>query len=291
MRWSIVILGAFVLAACDGRPPLPGSPSSVPPANPTDTGSGVASPSVNVSLEVNGVVACGATIIANLKLGHDLTCPAGGLVIGADGIRLDLNGYTVTGSGTGSGISIIGRRNVSVFGGTVRNFAAGMLIMNSTGVLVKGNRLLENTDGVDCQAGCVENTIKENELRDNQARGVMLRGGSIKNVVKENILIGNRVGVLLFGAVGTTVKENVMSESVLAGIRINVLATNNLVMENAVSSNPAGIEVLVTPTGSARGNSVVENRLSTNTCGLKGPTSGNTIRENVFQGTGADSCA
>ncbi len=298
MRVPLVILSLIALLACDSRPPLPGSPSSVPnslrpepPATPTDTVSGVMSTGANLSLEAGGVVACGATIVANMKLGHDLTCPAGGLIIGADGVKLDLNGHTITGAGTGNGISVIGRRNVSIFGGTVRNFEAAVSVMNSTGILVKGNRLLENTEGVDCQTGCVENTIKENEFRGNRARGIMLRGGTRDNVVKENTFTGNRVGVLLFGAVDTTVKENIVSDSVLAGIRINVLATGNLVMENEARSNPAGIDFLVTPTGSARGNSVVENTLAVNTCGLKGPTSGNTLRENVFDGNGADSCA
>ncbi|HXW06405.1 MAG TPA: right-handed parallel beta-helix repeat-containing protein [Vicinamibacterales bacterium] len=298
MRVTLIAFSVIVLVACDSRPPLPGGPSSVPdalrpaaPAAPTDTASGQPNTGPHGSHDVGAVVACGATIVSNTRLGHDLACPAGGLVIGADGITLDLNGHTISGADTGNGITIIGRRHVSVVGGTVRNFAAGMLVMNSTGVLIKHDTLLENTDGVDCQAGCAENTIKESEFRDNRARGVMLRSGSIRNEVKENTFAGNRVGVLLFGAVDTVVKENMISDSGLAGIRINVLATGNLVKENRASSNPAGIEFLVTPTGSARGNSVVENTLAANACGLKGPTSGNTIRENKFQGNGADSCA
>ena len=298
MRVPLVACSVILVVACDSRSPLPGGPSSVADAlrsgtaaASTGTASGQPNTGPHVSHGVGAVVACGATIVSNTKLGHDLTCPAGGLVIGADGISLDLNGHTISGAGTGNGITVIGRRNVSVVGGTVRNFAAGMLVMNSTGVLLKHNKLLENTDGVDCQTGCAENTIKENEFRNNRARGVMLRGGTMRNEVKENTFAGNRVGVLLFGAVDTIVKENMMSDSVLAGIRINVLATGNLVMENTASSNPAGIEFLVTPTGSARGNSIVENTLAANACGLKGPTSGNTIRENVFQANDADSCA
>lgn len=298
MRVPVVILSVIVLLACDSRSPLPVSPSSVPdslrpgqPAAPADTVAGVGSPSANPSLEVGGVVACGATIVSNMKLGHDLTCPAGGLIIGADGIKLDLNGHTITGAGTGDGISIIGRNNVSISGGTVRSFFAGVRIMNSTDVIVKGNEFLENTDGVDCQAGCAGNTIKENSFADSRTRGVMLRTGSSNNVVKENTFTGNRTGILLFAPVDTIVKENIISGSSVAGIRVNVFATANLIIENTVMSNPAGIEFLVNQTGSATGNTLLENTIATNTCGLKGPTSGNTIRENVFDGNGADSCA
>lgn len=233
---------------------------------------------------------CGATIGENLKLDRDLTCAGIGLIVGADGIKIDLNGHTITGSGIDAGISVTGRTNISIVGGTVRNFTAGVRVNNSTDIVVKGNNLRENADGVDCQAGCVGNTIKENEFWDNRARGIMLRGNSRDNVVKENTFSGNRVGILVFGGVENMVKENFVTASGLAGIRINVIATGNLIMENTVTSNPAGVEFSVTPTGSATGNTLVENTLAMNTCGLKGPTDGNTLRENLFEGNGTDSC-
>ena len=233
---------------------------------------------------------CGATILANVKLDQDLTCAGDGLIVGADGIRLDLNGHTITGAGIGIGISVFGRTNVSIVGGTVKNFEAGVRVNTSTDIVIKGNELRENSDGVDCQSGCVGNTIKENAFWDNSTRGIMLRSNSRDNVVKENTFTGNRVGILLFGAVDTTVKENIVSSSSLAGIRVNVIATGNLIKENKIVSNPAGIDFIVTPTGSATGNTFVENTIAMNTCGLKGPTAGNTFIENVFEGNGSDSC-
>jgi hypothetical protein len=44
-------------------------------------------------------VSCGDTIVANTTLHADLVnCSGIGLVIGADGITLDLNGHTITGN-------------------------------------------------------------------------------------------------------------------------------------------------------------------------------------------------
>ena len=45
-----------------------------------------------------------------------------GLIAGADGIRIDLNGHTIGGSGAGAGISLAGRIGVTIPGGIVRNF-------------------------------------------------------------------------------------------------------------------------------------------------------------------------
>lgn len=232
---------------------------------------------------------CGATIIANLELDHDLTCPGDGLIVGTDGITIDLNGHTIAGSGNGVGISVNGRSNVSILGGTLRNFEAGVRITDSTSIVVKQNQFLENRDGVDLQRGSRRNTIKENEFWDNRARGIMLRGGSADNVIKENTFTGNRVGILVFGGVDSTVQENIVSASGLAGIRL-IIGTGNLIVENTVVSNPAGIDFVVTVTGTAVGNTFVENTIAMNTCGLTGPFAGNTFTENLFQGNGADTC-
>lgn len=233
---------------------------------------------------------CGATIVANMELDHDLSCAGNGLIAGADGIKLDLNGHTITGSGSGVGISVLGRTGVTIVGGTVQNFEAGVLVRNSMAVVVRDNQLVSNGDGVDFQTGSVGNTVKENHFQDNRSRGVMLRIGTSANLIKENTFTGNRVGILLFGALGTTVKENTVSSSGLAGIRLNVIATGNLVVENTVASNPAGIDFIVTPTGSATGNTLRENTIALNTCGLKGPLVGNTLSENLFQGNVVDMC-
>jgi parallel beta-helix repeat protein len=233
---------------------------------------------------------CGATIVANLKLDQDLTCAGNGIIVGADGIKLNLDGHAITGSGSGVGISVIGRTNVSIFGGVVKNFEAGVRITESTDIVVKGNQFRENGDGVDMQRFSHGNTVKENAFWDNRARGIMLRSFSSDNTVKENQFTGNRVGILVFGGVDSIVKENTLTNSGLAGIRVNVIATGNLIIENTVAWNPAGIEILVTATGSATGNTFVENTIATNVCGLKGPVEGNTFRENLFEGNGADSC-
>lgn len=235
-------------------------------------------------------ISCGATVFADLTLDQDLTCAGAGLIVGADHVEIDLNGHSISGSGTGAGILVSGRAQVTIRGGTLANFMAGVLVTNSTRVSITGNTFQSNTDGVDLQTGSSIVTIKENTFLDNRARGVMLRSGSFDNTVKENGFAGNRVGVLLFGATATTVKENVVQASVQFGIRVNFLATGNLVIENLVSANPIGIDFLAGASVPV-GNTFRENSISSNTCGLKGPYDGNTFKENVFSGNGSDICS
>ena len=76
---------------------------------------------------------CGDVITANTRLAADLTgCPVHGLVIGADGITLDLNGHTIAGDGvaaTGNpdvGVLSGGHDRVIVRNGAVTGFDLGV---------------------------------------------------------------------------------------------------------------------------------------------------------------------
>jgi para-nitrobenzyl esterase len=233
---------------------------------------------------------CGVTLDSNLKLDHNLACTGNGLIAGADGIEIDLNGHTIAGAGTGAGVSLTGRTRVTVFGGIIENFEADVRVGTSTGNVIRDNEINRNTDGIDLQAGSYANAIARNTFRDNRSRGIMARGDTARNVIAGNAFTGNRVGILLFGAAETAVTDNMISESLLAGIRFNVLATGNLVWRNTVTANPAGIEFVITPTGSSGGNWLLANRIATNTCGIKGPVENNTISGNTFNGNGSDSC-
>ena len=233
---------------------------------------------------------CGTTVVADLRLDHDLACPGTALVVGADGVRIDLAGHTISGPGTGAGILINGRRGVWVIGGRIENFTAGVQVNNSSGVVVKHMTFAANGEGVDLQAGARGATIKENSFFDHRARGVMMRAGSVDTVVKENFFSGNNLGVALNGTVDATVKENVMTSNRAAGVRINVPAAGNLVAENTIEMNPTGIDIPIT-TGWAVGNTFKENRIANNTCGIKGPAAGNIVLENTFTLNGADFCS
>lgn len=99
-------------------------------------------------------VSCGDTITADTTLDSDLVnCPNHGIAIGADGITLDLNGHLVDGDGTPAagcdnqkepcdfGLFNDGHDGVTVMNGSVREFAAGVLLGTATG-RARDNRVL-----------------------------------------------------------------------------------------------------------------------------------------------------
>jgi parallel beta-helix repeat protein len=251
---------------------------------------------------VTGIVApatasdlCGTTILANLTLDHDLNCSGNGLIVGADGITINLNGHTIVGPGSGVGISVSNRTGVVIVGGTVKNFLAGVQLVNSTAIVVKENRFTGNQDAV-FLVGSSGSTIKENTAWQNSRVGVMLRPSGIRNstqnLVAENTLTDNTNGIILVETpTGNVLRENMISGSTNAGINVNGGVSGNVIQENAFIGNAAGIRLNRGATGLfPTGNSFIENTIAMNTCGVTGPAGDNTFKENVLEGNAADVC-
>jgi nitrous oxidase accessory protein NosD len=236
------------------------------------------------------VLSCGEVVVDDVRLEADLICIGPGLIVGADGVRVNLNGHVISGNGTSNGVDVATRSNVSVYGGTIRTFFTGVRAMNSAGIDLKNLRLENNTDGVDLQAGSTNISIKDNEFVGNTSRGVMMRGTPTEVEVKSNTFDGNRVGILLFAPVGAVVKDNVVANSLVAGIRLNQPTTGNLLAGNTLISNPSGIEFLIVSGSGSTGNTLLDNQLSANGCGFKGPLTGNTLKNNVLTGNTTNIC-
>lgn len=233
---------------------------------------------------------CGTTVIADVTLSQDLVCSGDGLIVGASGIRIDLNGFSIQGSGTGTGVAVSGYDDVTIAGGAIRQFAVGIRVATSTELVIRQIEFIANAEGIDFQAGSINNTVKDNTFSQHSVRAIMLRGNTIANDIKSNTFSGNRVGILVFAGADTSIKNNFISGSSLAGIRVNVFATGNVIKDNIITSNAAGVEFLATPTGSATGNELKGNTIAANACGLKGATAGNDIHDNSFESNTTDTC-
>jgi parallel beta-helix repeat protein len=92
-------------------------------------------------------VTCGDTITTDTTLDRDLVdCPDKGIVIGADGITLNLRHHTVDGDGAltegcntcDAGIdNSAGHDGVTIRGGSVREFAVGVVVREARGNRVR----------------------------------------------------------------------------------------------------------------------------------------------------------
>ena len=247
---------------------------------------------VHAAPEVSATIACGDQVTTNLLVENDLACVGDGLIVAADGITINLGGHTLSGNGTGNGITIRTRTGVTIQNGTVAGFLTGIFVATSSGVVIKDNGFTGNREAVFLN-GSSGNTIKANTAWQNTSRGFMLRPTgsgvlSTDNDVKDNLLIDNPSGILVFGQPGNTIKGNTISGSTVAALDlIGGGATGNEFKGNLLTTSAVGI--LLGPGWSA-GNLFAGNTVSSNTCGLKGTTVSNTFKDNLFTGNTTDAC-
>ena len=132
--------------------------------------------------DIGGTISSTLTITADSQLVDDVTCAvtAGApcIAIGAPNVRLDLNGFTMTGqadpqtgcSGAATpgeiGIEVNAQSNVLVVGpGLVQRFRAhGIRLLNSTGVKVTAVTMSTN-----CSSGIIVQGGSLNEVEGNTA--------------------------------------------------------------------------------------------------------------------------
>ncbi len=123
------------------------------------------------------------------------------MVIGADGVTVDLNGHTIEGTGLGVGIRNNGHDDVTIRNGTLRQFDYGIVlgpgtVRNSvTGISLERNEWasveLNNAGG---------NHIGHNRVSDFSDTAVHLHNGSSGNVVIGNTISGgNGEGFVIEG--------------------------------------------------------------------------------------------
>lgn len=93
-------------------------------------------------------VSWGDTLIADTTLDSDLTGSGTALIIGADGITLDLNGYTLSGDSTGYGVDNTGGYDdVTIKDGAIVGFGQGIRAEGASSLTLKDLSFSGDTGG------------------------------------------------------------------------------------------------------------------------------------------------
>ena len=110
-----------------------------------------------------GHVSCGQTIYQDTVLDSDLICPYDGIIMGANGITLDCNGHSISGTGNSNGVGVYlsGRNNNVIENCNIQDFYRGIYLSSGSNF----NTLTNNTAnsniwyGIDNCINCVTKFI------------------------------------------------------------------------------------------------------------------------------------
>jgi parallel beta-helix repeat protein len=229
----------------------------------------VAVPVLALALGVGGVAAPGVAFADHLSCGDVLTedtvldadlqnCPGDGLILAANGITLDLNGFTIDGDetsgalGGGAGVRVRpGATDTAVVGpGLIQEFSEGVVLDSNSGGAVIGVSLDRNTRGI-ALANASDALIQGNTVTNSWLDGIRLDGfGTRDNTVKANRLKDNVFGLAVSsGASGNLLVSNTISGSRHWGIAFFGGATDNTAEHNHALFNGEGVHVSSGSTG------------------------------------------
>jgi parallel beta-helix repeat protein len=190
-------------------------------------------------------VACGDTITANVVLASNLDCTGTGLIVGADKVTIDLNGFTLRGDGEPGDLGIDnggGFDRLRIENGRIETF--------DDGISIGGDAQQASIDGIEV-FGCLGDGIDLNDsdgtrivgtlVTANGGAGLQIGGGATGNRFEKSAAVGNvGPGVRIEGSGNSVLK----SELTLNEDGVQVLGEDNTVSgSSAYRNEDDGIEI------------------------------------------------
>jgi parallel beta-helix repeat protein len=177
------------------------------------------SDNASTAAPISTSLSCGQVIKQSVKLTANLDCKTDGIIVGADGITIDLNGFTLSGPGEKSskvGIMFADNDEVTVQGpGTITEFQAGALF-----------------------SGGEDNKISRVTFTGNEI--AVFETGSKNVVIEDNLMFENSIGVAAHSSSGSKLTTNLFKANDLAGVTLVNSAANELSM-NTIQGSVNGI--------------------------------------------------
>jgi parallel beta-helix repeat protein len=227
-------------------------------------------------------VHCGQTLTHSVKLANDLTdCPGDGLVIGAAGITVDLNGHTIDGVAPTScdvpGVATAGVANrdgydgVTVKDGAIRQFGFGVFANDMSDGVERGLTVSDShfaalgvggTRPVDAQHNLVthnvvpgacgfgiavfpaqDNRVAANRVRDTRSVAIVATSGRI--AIEDNSVSGTPdVGIAVLDVGASRIAGNAVTDVGDDAIIVVGASSGTVVQGNAIArAQHAGVGV------------------------------------------------
>jgi hypothetical protein len=226
----------------------------------------------------SAAIACGETLNHDATLHADLHCTAGvdGITIGDAGVKLDLNGHTVSGpEGTNTaGVLAIGTDNVKVIDGHIRGFGNAVHAETLENLTLRGLNVKDAagdslslgavdggsiTNNVARSPGGLDNLDADNDSTELEVAGNRFFRGSLNfDVATDSIAIGNKIiesptsGIHANTTTAIRLRDNRIVDAEGGGITLDANSGKTRVVENKVEASKQGGIVASSGAGPAK---------------------------------------
>jgi parallel beta-helix repeat protein len=174
-------------------------------------------------------------------LNDSVTPTADGIIVQRNDMTLDGAGHLIQGTGTGIGIDLTGKTNVTVKNTRISAFDYGIKLSSSTNNTITENTISTATfNGVELYLSS-DNTVTRNNMTQCQYYGIGL-DNSPNNSVSENNMTNNNGGLYFDWSSHNIVSGNSVIANSGNGIRLQD-AENNTLRNNTIADNMYNFEV------------------------------------------------
>jgi parallel beta-helix repeat protein len=199
------------------------------------------------------------------------------IVVERNNIVIDGNEYLLQGAGSGTGIDIYDRENVTVQNIQIKSFNHGIDLSHSENCFIVSNKITLNERGIDLSvsnyisirgnniennnfgirsAYCDYNTMRENNITSNIQEGVYI-SFSYNNSISRNNVTNNYWGVYFHDSHFNSVQRNNVTNNEY-GFEV-ASSTDNSISENRITNNQYGIWISHSSNNSVSGNNIENN--------------------------------
>ena len=164
------------------------------------------------------------------------------IVVERDNIVVDGAGYTIQGTGSGKGIDLSGRSNVTIKNMEIKSFYYGIWLYMSSRNIISGNNITTNEYGIYLDESS-NNTVSGNNANNNNYHGIFLYS-SENNLISNNLVENSGYdGIFLNFADNNLISNNTCEYNGWHDIQKHGIelwnSDNNLISNNTCSSNYA----------------------------------------------------
>jgi parallel beta-helix repeat protein len=225
------------------------------------------------------VASCGEVVTEDVVLTADLQCDGDGLIVDADNVAINLNGYKISSAGetdstdlaTGydgnSGILVTDADNVVISGlGGIEGFDAGVRFLGSSGGEVSDVAFTNNNVGI-VMSGAQGTEISRNTMTNNGF--AIVSASSNEATMAFNSAVANELqGIVLTGSDDNVIAANSLYGNGDNGIYVDIMSTRNTIDFNtAYGHETADLNNADGQPTSVNGNTYGEH----NNCGISLP--------------------
>lgn len=198
------------------------------------------------------------------------------LEVQRDNIVVDGAGFTLKGVGVNAGVTLSGRKNVTVKNLDIRNYVMSVWLQQSTNNTISDNSMLTFMNVILDSSS--NNQITANNITSQDTGygyGVQVNSGSSKNTILRNSFTDTGIGVRVEGGDYNLISENYF---IRGGTSVLVRGCYNIISKNNMVDGRGGISV----TGPGSYNTIFGNNITGKSkCGIKiYHGSSNTVYEN-----------